>query len=119
MLLRLEALGLLFGACAVYQVAHLSWGIFAAIFLIPDLSILGYLANARVGAVTYNFAHTALVYAPLVGLGFFSGAPNVLMVGLIGLAHIGFDWLLGNGLKAPTSFGDTHLRRKGSAKQER
>jgi hypothetical protein len=30
------------------------------------------------------------------------------------VAHVGFDRLLGYGLKYGTSFGDTHLGRRGS-----
>ena len=37
--------------------------------------------------------------------------PSVLPVCLIWLAHIGFDRLLGYGLKYPDAFKDTHLGR--------
>jgi hypothetical protein len=33
---------------------------------------------------------------------------------LIDLAHVGFDRMLGYGLKYGTGFGDTHLGRKGA-----
>jgi len=39
--------------------------------------------------------------------------PNSLLlaIGLIGLAHIGMDRMVGYGLKYPTAFKDTHLNR--------
>jgi Domain of unknown function (DUF4260) len=45
--------------------------------------------------------------------GFVGGAPLLTAVGLIWIAHIGFDRALGYGLKYPTRFGDTHLGRRG------
>jgi hypothetical protein len=40
---------------------------------------------------------------------------HTLGVPLVWSAHIGFDRLLGYGLKYPSSFGDTHLGRTGRA----
>ena len=34
-----------------------SWIWFFALFLLPDLSMIGYLLGPRVGAVTYNVGH--------------------------------------------------------------
>ena len=36
---------------------------------------------------------------------------TAVQIALIWLAHIGFDRLLGYGLKYPTGFKDTHLQR--------
>jgi hypothetical protein len=79
--------------------------------------MLGYLANPKVGAVAYNAAHTTVVYAALAAYGYLSGFSVVLAVELIGLAHVGFDRLLGYGLKCPLGFGYTHLGRIGKAAQ--
>lgn len=112
-ILRIEAL-LLFGiAIWLYSTAHLSWPLFALLFLTPDIFMLGYLLNTKVGALLYNVAHTSLTYAPLAALGWQSGNSVLLSVGLIGLAHVGFDRAVGYGLKYPTAFGDTHLGRVG------
>ena len=72
-----------------------------------------YLVNSRIGAVAYNAAHTTIVYGPLAAYGYLSGVSVALAVGLIGLAHVGFDRLLGYGLKYPLGFGYTHLGRLG------
>jgi hypothetical protein len=39
---------------------------FALLFLVPDITLLGYLAASRVGAVAYNAAHIGggASYAP-------------------------------------------------------
>jgi hypothetical protein len=75
--------------------------------------MLGYLVNHKIGAATYNAAHTTVVYGLLAAYGYLSGLSVVLAVGLIGLAHVGFDRLLGYGLKYPLGFGYTHLGRAG------
>lgn len=56
-LLKLEELAQLLLAGLV--VAHLpyAWWVLPATCLLPDLSMLGYLAGPRVGAASYNLAH--------------------------------------------------------------
>lgn len=112
-LLRLEGLVLLAGAIAFY--AHLGggWGLFAVLFFAPDLSFAGYLAGPRAGAVVYNAAHTTLAPAALLGAGYALTAPPAIAVATIWLAHIGFDRVLGYGLKYAEGFGFTHLGRIG------
>jgi hypothetical protein len=113
LILRLEGLCLLAGSLWVFQAQHASWALFAVLFLAPDLSMLGYLVNPKIGAATYNAAHTTIVCGPLAAYGYLSGISVALAVGLIGLAHVGFDRLLGYGLKYPLGFGYTHLGSAG------
>jgi hypothetical protein len=111
-LLRLEGAAVLLLSVAAY--AHLAggWGLFAALFLVPDLAFLGYLAGARAGAAAYNATHSYLGPA-LLGAASFALAPALLPVALIWTAHVGFDRMLGYGLKYASAFGDTHLGRVG------
>ena len=110
-LLRLEGLALLGGAVALYIDRDFSWIAFAVLFLAPDLSMLGYLANARVGAATYDVAHTTVLPVVVGVTGVVTGTDVAAQVALIWLAHIGLDRLIGYGLKYPTAFKDTHLQR--------
>lgn len=92
-----------------------SWLVFAAAFLLPDIAMLGYLVNRGVGALAYNLAHSEVLPAALLVATLF-GAPSwLLSVALIWLAHIGFDRLLGYGLKHGDAFTHTHLGRIGRA----
>ncbi len=50
LLLRLEGLALLIAAVWFYIRLDMSWEMFAILFLVPDLSMLGYLADERIGA---------------------------------------------------------------------
>jgi hypothetical protein len=116
-LLRLEAAAALTGASLAYASLGGQWSRFALLFLVPDLSMLGYLAGPRVGAACYDAAHTYLGPALLVVLGATSGIHGLLPVACIWAAHVGFDRLLGYGLKYGTRFGDTHLGRVGARRR--
>jgi len=94
-----------------------SWQTFAILFLVPDLSMLGYLAGRRLGAAAYNTAHSYIGAALLGAFGAAVVSPIAVQVALIWAAHIGFDRLLGYGLKYPTAFGDTHLGLAGKSRR--
>ena len=87
----------------------MGWGLFALLILIPDMSMLGYLAGPRVGTAAYNAAHTYLAAIALLSLGHVGALPSLIALGLIWAAHIGADRLMGYGLKYPTTFKATHL----------
>jgi len=108
-LLHLEGATILGMSVFGYWQSHPNWLLFALLFLAPDLFILGYLVNVRVGAMAYNFAHTLFMPALLFAIGILTGKLLVPFV-LIWTAHISFDCLLGYGLKYPTHFKDTHLQ---------
>lgn len=112
-ILRLEGLVALCAAVLAYARLDGNWLAFAMLFLVPDLSMLGYLVDRAVGAAVYNAGHSYLSPAVLALLGFAAGAPLLHGLALIWVAHIGFDRLLGYGLKYPTAFGATHLGVKG------
>jgi len=89
------------------------WIFFVLLFLLPDVSMAGYLANTRVGAYMYNAAHTYVGPAILTMIGWFAEAPIMYSIALVWTSHIGFDRALGYGLKFPTSFHETRLGRIG------
>lgn len=112
-LLRLEGLAVLLAAFAAYVALGEPLWLFAALFLVPDLSLLGYLGGPRIGAAVYNAGHSLLGPLALACVGLFAGVPLVLGSALVWTAHIGFDRALGYGLKYGTAFADTHLGRIG------
>jgi hypothetical protein len=79
--------------------------------LAPDLTMAGYAFGVRIGATIYNLGHTYPAVGAFWLIGHFTHASVALPFSLIWLAHIGFDRLLGYGLKYPTAFKDTHLGR--------
>ena len=70
LILRLEGFCLLAGSLWAFQVQHAGWALFAVLFFAPDLSMLGYLVNPKIGAAAYNAAHTTVVYGPLAVYGY-------------------------------------------------
>ena len=115
-LLRLEGLCVLTIALIVYAKLGFGWNTFALYFLVPDISLIGYLAGSRIGALSYNLAHSYVGSIVLLGVGFVS-MPALYCVGLIWIAHIGFDRSLGYGLKYADGFGFTHLGLIGKKKR--
>jgi hypothetical protein len=114
--LRVEGLAILVAAVLFYWAQGASWISFAVLFLAPDLSMLGYLAGPRAGATAYNIVHSYVLPLVLAGVGFFLKNHAATACALIWIAHIGFDRLLGYGLKYPSAFGETHLGRIGKQK---
>jgi len=82
---------------------------FLLCLLLPDLSMIGYFVNVRVGAWSYNLFHTYILSALPLIYGIAAHSEWSLAAGLIWTAHIGMDRLLGYGLKYPTHFKDTHV----------
>ena len=109
-LLRIEEATLLLLTLFAYQHLHASWLLCAILFLTPDLFMLGYLINTRVGAATYNLAHTLTLPLALLLASYIEHWHLASTLALIWTAHIALDRLLGYGLKYPTFFKDTHLQ---------
>ena len=107
--LRAEGLALAIAATAAYAHAGFSWGLFAALFLAPDLSFAAYRLGPKWGAAVYNLVHSTIAPLALGAAGLALGLPEAEAIALIGLAHIGFDRALGYGLKYSLGFGATHL----------
>lgn len=96
--------------------AHMSWLVYLLLLVGPDIGMLGYLINTRVGAVSYNLLHhkgiaiLIILMAQVMRYGLigdFSG--ELLAIGLILYGHSCLDRLFGFGLKYGDSFHNTHL----------
>ena len=109
-LLRVEGAVALAVSILLYSESHTSWILFAVLFLSPDLFMLGYLVNTRIGAAVYNFVHTLFAPGILIVIAMFTSRQQLLPFAFIWTAHIGLDRMLGSGLKYPTRFNDTHLQ---------
>jgi hypothetical protein len=108
-LLRLEGLAVATVTALLYARTGSSWWLFAALWLAPDLSMLGYLVGSRWGARIYNAIHTYVTPATLAVAALLLSTHGLLPIALIWANHIGVDRLLGYGLKYPAGFGWTHL----------
>jgi hypothetical protein len=118
-LLRAEGFAVLVLAAVLYAGTARGWGLFALLFFAPDLSFVAFLAGPRVGAAAYNGLHSYVGPLALVLVGGAAGQPGLLPFAYAWAAHIGFDRLVGYGLKYASGFGDTHLGRTGAAARAR
>lgn len=117
-LLRLEGLAAAALSAVFYARTGASWWLFAALWIAPDLSMLGYLAGAGWGARIYNAIHSYATPATLAISAIVLRSPALVPIALIWINHIGVDRLMGYGLKYSTGFGWTHLGRLGKRREE-
>lgn len=118
-------------ATVAYAQTGRGWLLYLLLFFVPDVSFAAYALGPRFGAIVYNLLHTYAL--PLLAVGFgmvlraggagvhvdvhmpLLGSQDVSHIVVVGpfiwLAHIGFDRMLGYGLKYPSHFKDTHLGR--------
>ena len=100
-------------AVAIYFLTKYNLGLpvwlWVLLFFSPDLSMLGYLVNSRVGALTYNLFHHRGVALVLAAIGFFMHLDILMTGGILLVAHSSFDRMLGYGLKFPDDFKHTSL----------
>ncbi|MFJ7736219.1 DUF4260 family protein [Lysinibacillus sp. NPDC097287] len=95
----------------VYLHFQFSLLVFFLLLFIPDISMLGYLFNSKIGALLYNIVHSLVLPLFLMFVGFTFTSSLLLMTSLIWLAHILLDRALGFGLKYKESFKQTHLQK--------
>ena len=103
---------------ALYASGGLGFGLWFSLlaFFAPDLTFAGYLAGPARGAQMYNAVHIYGFGAAVMALGALTGWPLLTALGLLWLAHSGFDRMLGYGLKLPEGFQHTHLGLIGKAR---
>ena len=111
--LRLEGLAAFVAGIALFVATNGNLVALVPLLLVPDVSAVGYLAGPRVGAFTYNLAHTWTPGLVVLGLSVWLGSPALQLAAAILIAHVGMDRAVGYGLKLPSAFGDTHLGRMG------
>jgi Domain of unknown function (DUF4260) len=114
-LLRLEGAALAAGAVYMYHRIGANWWLFAALILVPDVSMVAYFGGTRLGAIVYNALHVTLGPLICTALGLLLPSFDLLSIALIWATHIGADRALGFGLKYAAGFGFTHLGRIGGA----
>jgi len=109
--IRADGLAMFVGAASAVTFMHGRWSWFLGLFLLPDLSMAGYLFGGRAGAVAYNTGHMMAWPLTLLGIGLVTHGSLATTAALSWIAHIAFDHTVGYGLKLPTGFEHTTLGR--------
>jgi hypothetical protein len=113
LILRLEALAIFVAGVLLFLQLNGNALWLVPLLLVPDISMVGYLAGPRAGAITYNLAHNLVTALVVLGIGWWAAIAPLALGGAVLLAHVGMDRTLGYGLKLPADFKDTHLGRIG------
>ncbi|MBL0045709.1 MAG: DUF4260 domain-containing protein [Flavobacteriales bacterium] len=116
-LLRLEELAQFLFVIMVLVMKGVAWWMYILLLLGPDIGMVGYLVNTRVGAICYNLTHHKGLGIVLMLIGLIAEVANMLtnvqsgffLVGLIIYGHSSMDRMLGYGLKYRDDFKHTHL----------
>lgn len=98
---------------------HFSWYVWVGLFLLPDISMIGYLWGIKVGAITYNMFHHKAVGILTLLIGLYTNDQTICLVGIVLFAHSAFDRMMGYGLKMSNSFQHTHLGMIGKQKKDK
>jgi hypothetical protein len=98
-------------ALSIYLSTFLPYNpwLFWILFLTPDVGMVGYLINPKIGAFTYNFLHHKGVAILCYAVGLYLRIDALQFTGLLLFSHSAFDRMLGYGLKYNNSFHHTHL----------
>lgn len=108
-IIKLEELGMFLLSLIMFEQTGFAWWWFPALLLLPDVSMIGYILNSRVGAFLYNLFHHKGIAILVFGLGYFMGEQYLELAGAVLFGHSSIDRLAGYGLKYTSSFHQTHL----------
>jgi len=98
-LIKLEELAFILLSFYLFLGLDYAWWWFPLLFFVPDVSLIGYLINRNVGAITYNFTHHKALAVLLYLMGSFIQWPGLQLAGLVMFGHSSLDRLLGFGLQ--------------------
>ncbi len=111
-ILRLEALLIFLLSLFFFSALNnVSWLAIIAFWILPDISIAGYLLNKTLGRIIYNLVHNYLPASFVVFVGMLSQSDVIMAFGIAYVSHIALDRALGFGLKYQSGFKDTHLQK--------
>jgi Domain of unknown function (DUF4260) len=105
--LQLDGAVLFTASIVLFSQTHQRWWIYPVLLFVPDIFMIGYVRNAKIGAFFYNLGHS--YFAPSLLMLYGWNHPLCLAIGLIWLGHVGWDRFFGYGLKYDSNFKHTHL----------
>jgi hypothetical protein len=93
----------------LFSLFDFEWWWFPILILTPDISMLGYIFNPKIGAITYNIFHHKGIALLLYLIGIYMNNEIITLTGIILFGHASLDRIFGYGLKYEDSFIHTHL----------
>lgn len=108
-ILKLEELFQFMLGIYLFSTLSYAWWWFLALILLPDIGMLGYLINTKIGAITYNIFHHKGLAVLIFLVGIYFEIEVVQLTGIILFSHASLDRIFGYGLKYADHFKNTHL----------
>ena len=93
----------------LFNQLNFAWWWFLVLILLPDIGMIGYLVNSKVGAITYNIFHHKGIAIVIYFIGVYLHNEIIELIGVILFSHSSMDRMFGYGLKYNDSFNNTHL----------
>ncbi len=112
-ILKLEEIPQIILGMYLFDKSGYPWWVFAALILTPDISMIGYGINDKVGAILYNIFHHKGLAIMLGMFGWIGYYEVFLLAGIIMYTHSSIDRLFDFGLKQFDGFKYTHLGKIG------
>ena len=107
--LKIEELAMFTLSIYFFSLLSFSWWWYLALFLLPDLFMLGYAASPKAGAFFYNLAHHKAVAIGFWIVGYKLANEGIMFTGILLFGHSSLDRVFGYGLKYKDDFKHTHL----------
>lgn len=115
--LKLEELAMFALGVFAFNQLDFAWWWFLVLLFTPDIGMLGYGINLKIGALIYNVFHHKGLAVLVYIIGVYLANDVLQLAGIILFSHASFDRFFGFGLKYKTSFNDTHLGIIGNSKK--
>ncbi len=112
-IVQLEEIAMFGLGIFLFSLLPYPWWLFIALFLTPDIGMVGYIANEKIGAIIYNIFHHKGLAILIYLIGIYLSNPILQLIGVILFSHSAFDRILGYGLKLEKGFTFTHLGQIG------
>ena len=107
--LRIEELFMFVLGVFLFSQLEFSWWWFLVLILTPDIGMLGYIFNTKIGAISYNVFHHKGIAIIIYLIGVYFQNHILELTGIILFSHASFDRIFGYGLKYFDDFKHTHL----------
>jgi hypothetical protein len=112
--LKLEEILMFVLGIYLFNQLDYAWWWFLVLILAPDVGMIGYLFNNKIGALTYNLFHHKGLAILVYLAGVYFSIPLCQLVGIILFSHSALDRAMGYGLKYDKGFKFTHLGEIGN-----
>ena len=108
-LLKIEEFAMFLFSIYLFSLLDFNWWWYLILIITPDIGMLGYVINPKIGAFAYNIFHHKGIAIALYLVGIYMNNELIMLTGIILFGHSSMDRIFGYGLKHNDRFNNTHL----------